>query len=192
MSRFAIPFQVPSKNSLDQHVFTIKPERQIRWKKERTSKTNSGRNVRLIISIIQKLRKQSTVPTYNLRVYDYRLRKQSTVPTYNLRVYDYRLLKVLELMKIVISYKRIFFGRLSVLVSRTRDRWKLDLQFSHQSNFLFRVSIFLFAFLIMLTSSSAASAASVSSPHLRDVLATLNVTGAAPLARRDGGLGTSS
>jgi hypothetical protein len=118
MSRFAIPFQVPSKNSLDQHVFTIKPERQIRWKKERTSKTNSGRNVRLIISIIQKLRKQSTVPTYNLRVY------------------DYRLLKVLELTKMHLSYKRIFFGSLSVLVS-PRDRWKLDLQFSHRSNFLF-------------------------------------------------------
>ena len=77
-----------------QHVFTIKPERQIRWKKERTSKTNSGRNVRLIISIIQKLRKQSTVPTYNLRVY------------------DYRLLKVLELTKMHLSYKRIFFGKL--------------------------------------------------------------------------------
>ena len=108
---FANPFQVPSKNSLDQHVFTIKPERQIRWKKERTSKTNSGRNVRLINSIIQKLRKQSTVPTYNLRVY------------------DYRLLKVLELTKMHLSYKRIFFGSLSVLVSRPRDRWKLDLQF---------------------------------------------------------------
>ena len=41
----------------------------------------------------------------------------------------------------------------------------------------------------MFTSSSAASAASVSSPRLRDVLATLNVAGAAPLARRDGGVG---
>ena len=170
MSRFAIPFQVPSKNCLDQHVFTIKPERQIRWKKERTSKTNSGRNVRLIISIIQKLRKQSTVPTYNLRVY------------------DYRLLKVLELTKMHLSYKRIFFGSLSVLVSRTRDRWKLDLQFSHRSNFLSRFN-FCFAFLIMLTSSSAASAASVSSPRLRDVLARLHVVGAAPRARRNGGVG---
>jgi hypothetical protein len=41
----------------------------------------------------------------------------------------------------------------------------------------------------MFPSSSAASAASVSSPRLRDVLATLNVAGAAPLARRDGGVG---
>ena len=37
----------------------------------------------------------------------------------------------------MLTHKRIFFGSLSVLVPRLRDRWKLDLQFSHRSNFLF-------------------------------------------------------
>ncbi len=33
--------------------------------------------------------------------------------------------------------KEFSLGSLSVLVPRPRDRWKLDLQFSHRSNFLF-------------------------------------------------------